>query len=461
MRLYRAALGGLAVVLLLLAGFGIGSARRTDRAAHRASSATELSNAYEEARFAVGEEESLERKYRLEPGPEVRAKHRQASRDLGAALVDIGRIGTPADRALVTRLLAVHRTYLRAIDRLFLAVDRHEVKRVLAIDGRQVDPLFGLIVDRVDDASRAHREVTARSLRDLRGTERSALTATPVVFALGLLLLAFFTVLVARINRRLARQARESDHNARHDAMTGLPNRAELGRQVGRAIAAAADDPAPFSVQMIDLDRFKEINDTLGHTTGDRLLREIASRLQPFVGPADTLARVGGDEFGLLSASAGADDAQAMAGRIAAALREPFAVDELSLTIDVSIGIVTYPAHGEDAETLLRRAGIAGHMAKGSDRAAALYDPTADHYDPERLRLAGELRRAIDEDELELHYQPKFAISGLRVSAAQSARSRAHARRRRSGAGGRSSARSPAPSPATARSTRWCARWRT
>ncbi len=204
-------------MLLLLSGFGIVSAHRTDGAARHVSASSALSDVYQRARFAVGEEESLERKYRLEPGREVRGRHERAARELEAALTDVSRIGTPDDRVLVARLLAIHSSYLEALDRMFAAVDAHDAKLVLAIDGGQVDPRFGVIVSEVDTAARAHAQVAAGSLRDLRGTERSVLAATPLAFALGLLLLGFLTWLLSRINRQLARQALESEHDALHD----------------------------------------------------------------------------------------------------------------------------------------------------------------------------------------------------------------------------------------------------
>jgi diguanylate cyclase (GGDEF)-like protein len=415
-RLYHAALGGLAVVLLLLAGFGVVSARRTDRVARHASAATQLSDIYEQARFAVGEEESLERKYRLEPGPDVRAKHARAGQDLSGALVDVSRVGTPADRAFAARVLGMHSRYLEALDRMFAAVDARDADLVLSIDNRQVDPRFAVIVDEVAKTARTHRQAAAESLRQLRGTEHSVLVATPVVFALGLLLLAFLTWLLTRVNHQLARHARESEHNAVHDALTGLPNRSAFADRTRRAIASARRDPASLSVLVIDVDRFREINETLGHTTGDRLLCEISDRLARTLGPADTLARLTGDEFALLLVSVGIDEARATAGRVLTAIREPFAVGELSLTIDASIGIATYPTHGVDVETLLQRADVAMNMVKAGDRGVAVYDPVSDPYDPQRLLLFGELRRAIGEDELELHYQPKFTTADLRLA---------------------------------------------
>jgi diguanylate cyclase (GGDEF)-like protein len=412
---YPAALGGLAAVLLVLAGFGVVSALRTNQAARRVNVSTQLSDAYQRARVAVGEEESLERKYRLEPGREVLSNYEGAAQELEVALRDIARIGTPADRALAGRLLKVHDRYLQAIDRMFAAVDAGDTKRVLTVDADEVDPRFVAIEGQVSNAATTHRVVASRDLHRLGGVEHSVLTATLLVSAVGLLLLGFLTLLLNGINRQLASQARKSQHNALHDALTGLPNRVLFSDRLEHAIAAASRDPRPLSVLMLDLIRLKEINDTLGHGIGDQLLREVGPRLMPILRSGDSLARLGGDEFAVLLPAAGTAEAKEITGRVLAAMREPFALGELTVTIDANVGIVTYPTHGEDAETLIQRADIAMYLAKGGGRGEALYDPAEDPYDPERLPLIGDLRHAISDGQLFLHYQPKFATDDLRL----------------------------------------------
>jgi diguanylate cyclase (GGDEF)-like protein len=413
---YRFALAGLAGVLLLLAVFAIGSALRTDGASHSAGTATQLSDAYQRARFALAEEESLERKYRIEPSVDVRARFDSVAGDFAAAIRDAAAAGMPADRALAAWLLDVQQRYLQGVGRMFDADDANDLERVLTIDSEQTEPQFATIEQRVNQAARAHRRDATEALAALRGTEHSVLTLTPVVFAFGLLLLGFFAVLLARINRQLARQARESAHVAVHDALTALPNRVLFADRLEHAIVAGRRHPAPFSVMVIDLDGFKEINDTVGHSIGDALLREIGPRLAPLLRPAGTIARLGGDEFALLLPTTAAEPATQIADRVLAALREPFVLDELTVSIDASVGIVSYPLHGEDAETLIQRADIAMYVAKGRGGGSAGYDSADDPYDPDRLLLICDLRRAIAEDELELHYQPKFTTQDLELA---------------------------------------------
>ena len=162
---------------------------------------------------------------------------------------------------------------------------------------------------------------------------------------------------------------------------------------------------------IMDLDHFKEVNDTLGHHHGDVLLQEVAERLKTTLRTADTVARLGGDEFGVLLPDVmGAEDALAVAEVLQSALREPFVVDGLTLEMGGSIGIACHPDHGDHVEVLIQRADIAMYSAKEGGRGFALYEPQQDHYSPRRLSLAGELRSALESGELELHYQPKADV---------------------------------------------------
>ena len=167
---------------------------------------------------------------------------------------------------------------------------------------------------------------------------------------------------------------------------------------------------------IMDLDHFKEVNDTLGHHHGDVLLQEVAERLKTTLRTADTVARLGGDEFGILLPEVmGADDALAVAEVLQSALREPFVVDGLTLEMGGSIGIACHPDHGDHVEVLIQRADIAMYSAKEGGRGFSLYEPQQDHYSPRRLSLAGELRSALESGELELHYQPKADVISGRI----------------------------------------------
>ncbi len=194
---------GLALVLLCLTGFAIWAALTTNQAASLAKHANEQSDHYQQARYAVGAEESLERKYRLEPGAEIRAKHRAAAADLVAALQSVRQSGDSSDQALADAVLIVHDRYLGAIDRMFAAVDSGDTPRVTAIDRGDVDPLFAEIDTRVNTAADRHHAEALQQLTNLDQTEGLVFTATPIVFALGLGLVILFWSVLRTYRRRL------------------------------------------------------------------------------------------------------------------------------------------------------------------------------------------------------------------------------------------------------------------
>jgi diguanylate cyclase (GGDEF)-like protein len=206
------------------------------------------------------------------------------------------------------------------------------------------------------------------------------------------------------------------EHQAQHDLLTDLPNRHLLHVRLHDAIALCeADGGGSLALLVIDLDRFKEVNDTFGHQFGDLLLQQIGPRLRDALGPHDTIARLGGDEFAVLLTDADAKRAERVARCLLAALDESFAICEYSLDLAGSIGIALYPEHGADFDVLLRRADVAMYVAKRGGRGYEMYAPDQDQHSPQRLALVGELRRAIDNDGLELFYQPKLGLRSGRL----------------------------------------------
>ena len=206
------------------------------------------------------------------------------------------------------------------------------------------------------------------------------------------------------------------EHQAHHDGLTGLPNRKMLLARTAEALAEAGRRERRSGLLLLDLDRFKEVNDTLGHPTGDRLLQLAAQRLRHGVRPGDLVARLGGDEFAVLLPSVrdfGA--AREVAARLRAALAEPFRLDGMLFDLEASVGIALYPDHAPDCQLLLQRADVAMYVAKERRAGVEVYDSDRDRNSPARLGMLGELRRAIDRGELELHYQPKVALAGGEV----------------------------------------------
>ncbi len=216
------------------------------------------------------------------------------------------------------------------------------------------------------------------------------------------LLLIFYT----------AQMSLEREHAAGHDALTGLMNRVTLGYEIDQALLAHQRDGTRFGLLLIDLDDFKTVNDTLGHQVGDDLLTTIAERLRHNVRPGDLVARLGGDEFAVLVFDAELDEVRGVAERMRAGVGSVLVIEGINLEVQMSLGIAVCPEDGTDTAALLRHADVAMYRAKNSRTGIEVYDPEYDDNNAARLGLISELRRALDDDELTLHYQPQQAHDG-------------------------------------------------
>jgi diguanylate cyclase (GGDEF)-like protein len=216
--------------------------------------------------------------------------------------------------------------------------------------------------------------------------------------------------------------AREREHEANHDSLTGLANRRYFLRRLDEEVALAEASGGRVAVLLIDLDHFKEINDTLGHKAGDSLLEQLGPRMLGAVRDRDVLVRLGGDEFALLIPAGDGDtraQAETLAERVREAISAPFTIDGLRLHVQGSVGIALFPDDAPDADSLLRHADVAMYQAKGSSLGHTVYAADSDLNSRERLALADELRVAIARGELVLHYQPKVEFSSGEVSSVE------------------------------------------
>ncbi|HEU4521054.1 MAG TPA: EAL domain-containing protein [Thermoanaerobaculia bacterium] len=204
-------------------------------------------------------------------------------------------------------------------------------------------------------------------------------------------------------------------HQAMHDGLTSLPNRVMLVERFEKAIDRARENPAVVALLVMDLDRFKEVNDTFGHYFGDILLKQVAFRIQNQLRLVDTVARLGGDEFAIvIPDAADADGVAATARRILSSLEQPFVIEGQVLEVGASIGIALYPMHGTDARTLLRRADVAMYAAKQAQAGYTFHREEYEQRTPDDLSLVVEMRNGLEHDEFELYYQPKLHLrSGL------------------------------------------------
>jgi diguanylate cyclase (GGDEF)-like protein len=242
--------------------------------------------------------------------------------------------------------------------------------------------------------------------------------ALAVAFAAAAVLVAMIRgLLTVRENLALVESRRRQ---ALVDQLTGLPNRRLLIDRAEQALLASRRAGDRGALMLMDLDRFKEVNDTLGHHAGDRLLRDVGERLSGALRAGDTVARLGGDEFAvLLPEVRDAPAAAAVAEHLLRTLARPIPVEGLLLETEASIGIALFPDHGDDVDQLLRRADIAMYAAKTSHTRLQVFHPRHDRHSPERLELVGTLGAAISGGELEVHYQPKVDLDGLRVIGAE------------------------------------------
>jgi diguanylate cyclase len=401
----------LVFVVVVVSVFALWASQATDRAANQAVAASGLSDDYADAASAVSTEESLERKYRLEPGLGVRDRFDDSAASLVTAMTAVRRDGGTGDRTLAARVLSQHAGYLTAIVRLFAAVDRGDAPAALQIDRTEVDPVFGSIETSVRRASSAKHEVALERLARLQRIEAVRKKLIPLLLVVGLLL-ALAVASITRGHRRLlVVERRRALDVSLHDSLTGLPNRTLFADRFGQALRADGRAGTATGLLLIDLDRFKEINDTFGHHYGDELLTQIGPRLSAVLREVDTVARLGGDEFAVLLPEVGSVQAAVtVAKKLRASLDASFHVEGVDLDVEASIGVVLSGEHGNDVNTLLQRVDVAMYVAKSQDLGVSAYDPAVDGHSPAKLTLLGDLRRAIEAGDLVLHYQPKINI---------------------------------------------------
>jgi len=226
-------------------------------------------------------------------------------------------------------------------------------------------------------------------------------------------------IISTAVARRLKAQTDTLRHQATHDALTGLPNRVALLESLHSAIESSRQSGRSVALILMDLDRFKDINDTLGHDTGDILIKQVADRLRVRLWDGDTVARLGGDEFCLVLPMASSADTRLVVNKLRSILAEPFKVHNLSLTTDASIGVALFPEHAGDAVSLMRCVETAMYRAKSTRRGYEIYDAANDPYSVERLKLTADVGHALVRGELFLVYQPKIDVASGECTGAE------------------------------------------
>ncbi|MCW2527902.1 MAG: signal peptide protein [Pseudonocardiales bacterium] len=410
---YAAGLSAIAATFLVLVSVVLAGSVVIADGSSRAHMAVLLNAAYQQAASGVEAEESLERKYRLEPGPVPLSGHTAAEAQVSAALSEVRRLGGARDRELVAAVSGEHAKYVAAATILHSAVDRHEpLATINSIDNRQVDPIFSGMQTAIYAAAGRHAAAALSQVARSRNTARIVVGLDIATLIVGLGAIIAAGISLVRSQQRLRAQRDTNRHLAFHDSLTGLPNRALFQDRTEQALLAARRSGDQVVVMLADLDRFKDVNDTLGHHYGDLLLAQVALRFTGTLRAHDSVARLGGDEFAIVLSSASREDAVQAAGRLTEALSAPFKVNDIDLDVEASIGIAL-AGPDADVESLLRHADVAMYEAKTQHLPYAVYELQRDDNTVARLALLGDLRRGIGRGELVLFYQPKVhALTG-------------------------------------------------
>jgi diguanylate cyclase (GGDEF)-like protein len=409
----RGTVAVLAIGVFALAGLALWSTSTTERATTRVAAATELSDAWGELFDHVNLEEDMMHAYL---GTQDEAQRRSLAQVVGGAepiLGDLMQMGDPGDRLQAMQAADAYRSFTAILRNVLLL--GHDPANLAAAEKR--GQFAAAAVRQLVSASMANeRHETLRYNKLVEHESRRLRSATTAAFCVCLGLLVLCTVILVGYQRRVERQATRHRREALHDSLTGLGNRVLLADRTAKAMAAAERNQEQVGLLLIDLDGFKEVNDTLGHQVGDLLLQQVAARLTATVSDAGTVARLGGDEFAvLLPRLESYDEATEIARRLLDTLRQPVELNQSVLEVGGSIGVAAYPVHSADAAQLMQHADIAMYTAKRGRLGVAEYEPGQGGESPKQLTLLAELRRALASDEIVLHYQPKIDMVTGRI----------------------------------------------
>lgn len=315
--------------------------------------------------------------------------------------------GMPADIRAATTIGKLYGDYTTLLREILALGDRGDTAQ-LRLQADQAELAVVSLRKQLAAVVQLKRLETTEHLKNANKRNRQLRLAAVGAFVIDLGLVGLCGMVLLGHRRKILRQAATSKHEALHDALTGLANRTLLAQRTEQAIHHAHLDGTPLALLLIDLERFKSVNDTLGHSFGDRMLEHVANRLVVAVREPDTVARLGGDEFAVLLPGIGdASNAVHVAERVHKALSTPVDLDGLALEVSGSIGVAMYPTDSGNANELLKHADIAMYAAKRGHLGTAVYEPEFDEHSTAQLTIISDLRRAIDHGELVLHYQPK------------------------------------------------------
>lgn len=407
----RLATVGLGVVLLVLSIFSVTVSVTNSRGTDLAQRAAAVSDLYEQATEALLAQEEAAEEVVAENDGETRGEYAAASAATRTALENLHQVpGKSHGAGEVEAFLSLHQRYDAAVRAMFtVIVDGPDAAE--AYEETYADPHFDPLAAELDGHFKDYNHQARAALASIAQAQHQLQIVTPTVFGVALILLAIVMFMLARSRRLVVVQADENRHQSLHDDLTGLPNRIVLHDRGAIYLQQAEVSGAPMALMLLDLDRFKEINDTLGHQHGDLVLKAVGERLRLTVRSSDVVVRLGGDEFAILLPHVqDVAGALAVAEQVKQALQSPLDVGGILLDVDISIGVALSGEHGDDIATLMQHADIAMYRAKDHDLGVCAYDEELNEHSRDQLGLLGELRRAIENDEMVLHFQPKVTV---------------------------------------------------
>jgi diguanylate cyclase (GGDEF)-like protein len=402
---------GLTVFFVAVTVAGVMGTGHTRAAAKGATSAVRTMSALQTVQYLAAQEHAAISDYLSNGRPSDVTAHAAAARQMSQALDSLHSEAQAKSVPLISKLIAEHTRYLTVAPSEISLIRIGDLVAAQKIDNDQTDPAFATMGAQIAQLEGAALTAGTGDMKVVARQTSFLSAATPMVLGIAWLIGLAFAFALRRQQRKLYRAART-------DPLTGLANRAELQKWCERAVAVAARSVSEPVLLLLDLDRFKEVNDTLGHHLGDQLLVQVGERIGQDAPATALVVRLGGDEFAVLLADGGASAGEQTAQRVREALQQTFTVAGMALDIDVSIGIAVLTA-GETASSLLRRADVAMYVAKETQTGAATYSAELDEHTTHALALMSEIRHALDHDELIVHYQPKIAVADGTVFGAE------------------------------------------
>jgi diguanylate cyclase (GGDEF)-like protein len=411
--LARSTVGLLAVGVVGLAALALMSTATTERATARVAATTDVSDAWGHLFDHVNLEEDMMHAY---VGTRDETQRRAFAQTIGGAEPIIALLRQMGDRDNQIRTGQAAEAYHAYTATLTTILDGDRDAATLEAEKQQAEFAAAAVRQLVSASLANERQATRMYNQDVDRESHNLRIAATAALSVCLGLLVVCTIVLVGYQRRVERQAATNKHEALHDGLTGLPNRVRLADRLDVALKAALRRGSHVGLLLIDLDGFKEVNDTLGHKFGDHVLQEVAARLNATIRDVDTVARLGGDEFAvLLPRLAEPAEAVEVAKRLVSVIGEPCRIEDHLLEVGASIGVAVYPTNCDGAEQLLQHADIAMYSAKRGRLGVSAYDAAQNSRESKRLSMPAELRQSLDASEVVVHYQPKVDLATGKV----------------------------------------------